>query len=594
MVKSMVARYLCALTVLTLTVLAVPAMAQSPEGNWNGSISVPNQQLPFSVNLNKAEAGWSATLDIQGQRGLPLRNVRVEGAKVAFEIEVAPGNVAAWEGTQDGDKITGDMLQAGMKFPFTLERKREAAAPALPEGMIPRELLFGNPERTAPQLSPDGAKLGYLAPSNGVLNVWVRTVGKDDDQVITADKKRGVRQFSWQHDAQHILYIQDRDGDENWHLYQTNLKTKNTRDLTPFEGIQAQIVASDERFPDHLLVGLNLRDRRAHDIHRLNLKNGALEMDTQNPGDVVGWVADQAMQIRAATATKSDGGIVVRVRDSAKSAWRDFQTWGSEDAFGGAVGFSPDNKAVWLISSNGANTYRLVEADLATGKQKVLAEDPQYDVSGVMVHPKTKKLEAVSFVRARTEWQVIDPAVRADFDALRKVRDGDFSVTSRDLADKTWIVVYDLDNAPVTFYTYDRGTKQASKLFTNRPALEKFTLAKMQPISYKSRDGLTIYGYVTLPAGKEPKNLPMVLNVHGGPWGRDSWGYDGEAQWLANRGYAVLQINFRGSTGYGKSFVNAGDREWGAKMHTDLLDGKQWAIAQGYADPTKICIYGGS
>lgn len=574
--------------------LAAPVAAQSPEGNWSGNVNLPGQQLPFSVNIKKAGDAWTATLDIQGRTGMPLRAVKVDGTTVAFEIEVAPGNVAAWQGTQEGDKITGEMSQAGMKFPFTLERKREAALPTLPAGMIPRELLFGNPERTSPQISPDGSKLAYLAPFNGVLNVWVRTIGKDDDQVVTADKKRGVRQFSWQADAQHILYIQDRDGDENWHLYQTNLANKNTRDLTPFEGIQAQIVAAEPSLPDQMLVGINLRDRRAHDVHRLNLKTGALELDTQNPGDVAGWVADQNLQIRAATATKPDGGVLIRVRDTAKSPWRDFQNWPSEDAFGGAAGFSPDGKAVWLISSNSANTYRLVEADLATGKQRVLAEDAQYDVSGVMVHPKTHKLEAVSFVRARTEWQVIDPAIKADFDALRKLRDGDFSVSSRDLADKTWIVVYDLDNAPVTFYTYDRATKQAAKLFTNRPALEKFTLAKMQPISFKSRDGLTIHGYLTLPPNKDAKNLPMVMNVHGGPWGRDVWGFDGEAQWLANRGYAVLQINFRGSTGYGKAFVNAGDREWGAKMHDDLLDGKQWAIAQGYADAKKICIYGGS
>jgi dipeptidyl aminopeptidase/acylaminoacyl peptidase len=189
---------------------------------------------------------------------------------------------------------------------------------------------------------------------------------------------------------------------------------------------------------------------------------------------------------------------------------------------------------------------------------------------------------------------VIDPSVKADFDALRRVRDGDFSVVSRDLADKTWLVVYDLDDAPVTYYTYDRATKQAAKLFTNRPALEKYKLAKMKPISFKARDGMTIYGYLTLPVDKEPRNLPMVLNVHGGPWGRDTWGLDNEAQWLANRGYAALQINFRGSTGYGKAYLNAGDREWAGKMHDDLIDGKNWAVQQGYADPKKVCIYGGS
>jgi dipeptidyl aminopeptidase/acylaminoacyl peptidase len=202
--------------------------------------------------------------------------------------------------------------------------------------------------------------------------------------------------------------------------------------------------------------------------------------------------------------------------------------------------------------------------------------------------------QAVSFVRERSEWQVLDPSIQADFDALRKVRDGDFSVVSRDLADTKWIVAFDLDNAPVSYYVYDRATKKAGFLFTNRPKLEKFKLAAMKPGSFQSRDGLTIHAYLTLPVDKDPKNLPLILNVHGGPWGRDTWGLDNEAQWMANRGYAVLQINFRGSTGYGKAFLNAGDREWGAKMHDDILDSKQWAIAQGYADPNRICIYGGS
>ncbi len=586
---------LLALAVVLAMGAAEQAVAQAgPEGNWEGSISVPNRELKFSVDIKKAESGFQGSITVAGQGTLPLKTVTYEASKIAFTLEPAPQMVISFEGKHEGNKITGQMNQAGMNFPFTLERKAAEEAPALPEGMIPRELLFGNPEKTAPQISPDGTRLTYLAPDKGVLNVWVRTIGKTDDAVVTSDKKRGVRSYFWQNDSQHILYIQDRDGDENWHLYQTHLATKNTRDLTPFEGTQAQVAGTDERFPNELLVSLNLRDRKAHDVYRLNLKNGALEMDTENPGDILGFVADQKFQIRAGTASTADGGIIVRVRDTVKSPWREFRKWGSEDAFGGAVGFTADNKSLWLTSSAGANTYRLVEANLATGKETVVAEDQQYDIGGAMVHPKTKKLEAVAFIRARTEWQLIDKTLQPDFDALRKVRDGDFNVTSRDLADKTWIVSYDLDNSPVSFYAYDRATKQASFLFTNRPALEKFKLANMQPVSFTARDGMTIHGYLTVPAGSSGKNLPMVLNVHGGPWGRDVWGYDGEAQWLANRGYAVLQVNFRGSTGYGKAFVNAGDREWGAKMHSDLLDGKKWAIQQGVADPAKICIYGGS
>jgi dipeptidyl aminopeptidase/acylaminoacyl peptidase len=470
-----------------------------------------------------------------------------------------------------------------------------AALPALAElpPLIPREVLFGNPVKTQAQISPNGKTLAYLAPDDkGVMNVWVRTLGQEDDKVVTADMKRGIRYYKWQQDSGHILYIQDRDGDEDWHVYQTNLKSKNTRDLTPFQGVRAQGFITDPNFPDEMLVQLNIRDRRLHDMYRINLKNGAVEMDTENPGDVAYFVEDNKFQVRAVQVTLPDGGTEIRVRDDVKSPWRSFQKWGPDETFGGIWAFTPDNTGVYLASSVDANASRLLEVDVASGKSKVVAEDKQYDVASPLTHPKTHKLEAVMFIRQRTEWTVIDKSLQADFDALRKVRDGDFYIDSRDLGDNTWIVSYAVDNAPAPTYAYDRASKKATFLFNDRPALEKYKLANMQPISLQARDEMTIYGYLTLPVGLEPKNLPMVLNVHGGPWLRDMWGLENEAQWLANRGYAVLQINFRGSWGYGKAYLNAGNREWGGKMHDDLIDGKNWAVKQGYADPKQVCIMG--
>lgn len=461
--------------------------------------------------------------------------------------------------------------------------------------LIPREVLLGNPDKAGPSISPDGKLLAYRAPdTNGVLNVWVRTMGQEDDRLITADKKRGIRISFWQQDSEHILYMQDLDGDENWHVYQTNVKTRNTRDLTPFQGVRAQPVAIDPNFPDEILVTLNLEDRTLFDVYRIRLKTGAVELDTKNPGDVSGWTADNRMQVRVASVFLPDGGTELRVRDAAESPWRSFQKWSADESFGGVAAFTPDDKRVWVISSVDANAARLVELDLASKEGKVIAEDPQYDADNVMTHPTKRTLEAVSFYRARQEWQLIDPSLKPDFDALRKVREGDFFVQSRDLADRHWIVSYVMDNGPVYYYAYDRESRTATLLFSNRAALEKYTLARMKPISFQARDGLTIHGYLTLPLGLEPRSLPMVLNVHGGPWGRDTWGFDPEVQWLANRGYAVLQVNFRGSTGYGKKFLNAGDREWAGKMHDDLIDAKNWAVNEGYADPKKICIYGGS
>jgi len=472
-----------------------------------------------------------------------------------------------------------------------------AVTPAVAElpPLIPRETLFGNPDKAQARISPDGKMLAYLAPDEKeVLNVWVRTMGQADDHVLTADKKRGIRYYDWQQDSEHILYIQDFDGDENWHVYQTNLKTKLTRDLTPFQGVQAQGFSTDPNFPDRIVVPLNIRDRRFHDIYRVNLNNGAVDMDTENPGDVAGWTLDNDFRVRVAQVFLPDGGNEIRVRDNEQSPWRTLVKWGPDETFGGVAGFTPDNQSVYLISSVGANAARLTEVSVASGESKVVAEDKQYDVSDVLTHPKNHTLEAVRFVRERSEWGLVDKSLQSDFDAIRQFRQGDFYVASRDLKDDKWIVIYVVDNGPVPYYVYDRDTRKFTFLFTNRADLEKYTLAKMQPISFQARDGMTIYGYLTLPVGLEPKNLPMVLNVHGGPWGRNTWGLDSEAQWLANRGYAVLQINFRGSTGYGKAYVNAGDREWAGKMHTDLIDGKDWAGKQGYADPSKVCIMGGS
>src|SRR5208282_2641072 len=460
--------------------------------------------------------------------------------------------------------------------------------------LIPRSVLFGNPERSSPQISPDGALLAYLAPDQGVLNIWVRTLGKTDDRAITNDRKRGIRNLFWQYDSKSILYAQDQNGDENWRVYQTTIATSHTRDLTPFDKVRADIVALEPSHPDVALIQLNKRDPKVFDIYRVNLQTGELTLDTENPGDVASFQPDHDLQVRAAQVTTPDGGTVIRVRDNAQSPWRELMKWGPEETLGNVVGFSPDNSALLVITSLDANAARLLSVDVATGKSTVISQDPQFDVSFVVTHPRTNKLQAVVFLRERRDFQILDPTLQPDLDALKKVRDADISDISRDLADDKWVVAFEGDDAPIYYYLYDRSNRKATVLFSNRPALENFKLAKVKPIQYKARDGMTIYGYLTTPAGVEAKNLPMVVFPHGGPWGRDLWGYDPNAQWLANRGYAVLQPNFRASTGYGKLYLNAGDRQWAGTMRTDLLDAKDWAVKQGVADPAKVCIMGGS
>ncbi|MDY7024030.1 MAG: prolyl oligopeptidase family serine peptidase, partial [Cyanobacteriota bacterium] len=458
--------------------------------------------------------------------------------------------------------------------------------------LIPRDILFGNPERTRPSLSPDGKYLTYLAPDeNDVLQVWLRTVGQEDDRKLTADKKRGIRAFFWTYSPSQLIYAQDSDGDENWHLYLVNIESNIVRDLTPFQGVRAQVVDLDHNFPEELLVGMNLRSPQVFDVYHVNLKNGAVEFYAENPGNIVSWTADSQLKIRAATATTEDGGYDLLYRETPDSDWETLRHWGPDEE-GGAVYFSNDGKTLYIVGNHDANAERLLAYDLASRSESVIAEDPQYDIGGIFAHPTTRNIEAVSFYKDKEEWQILDSSIEADLEAIKSISSGEFGI-SRILTDEKWLVSFVNDDGPVSYYVYDRASKSNRFLFTNQPKLEGLQLAAMEPMCFTARDGLTIHGYLTKPVGVSTP-VPTVMLVHGGPWARDFWGYDPEAQWLANRGYAVLQLNFRGSTGYGKDFVNAANREWAGKMHDDLIDGVNWLVEQKIAQPDKIAIMGGS
>ncbi len=463
--------------------------------------------------------------------------------------------------------------------------------------LIPLEVLLGNPTKSQARISPDGTRLSYLAPSEkGVLNVWVRTLGAEDDAMLTQDEDRGIRIHFWAEDGKHLLYLQDIGGDENWHVYSVHLESKQVRDLTPFFGVRAENIVTDRRSPNQILVGLNLRDRRLFDMHRIDLTTGAVVPDTENPGDVVGWLTDPEFRIRAALASHpQDGSTILRVRDSVEAPWRDLVTW-PWDENGTAHDFSAGGGSLYVESSLDSDTTRLLEVDAATGEiLRVLAHHEQSDVGSVLIHPETRVVQAVSFEYEMPEWRVLDPSIAADVEALESPGHGVWTPVARDRADRRWILHYDSDTRPGRYYAYDRESRELEFLFTTRPALERYALAPRKPVVITARDGLELVSYLTTPLGVEPKKLPMVLYVHGGPWGRDQWGYDPIAQWLANRGYAVLQVNFRASTGFGKKFMNAGNREWGVgSMQHDLTDAVQWAVDQGIADPAKVAIMGGS
>jgi dipeptidyl aminopeptidase/acylaminoacyl peptidase len=471
--------------------------------------------------------------------------------------------------------------------------------------LIPRDVLFGNPRRAQARLSHDGKWISFQAPVKGVLNVWVApSTDLSKAQPVTEEKIRPIPTHSWAYDNKHILYIQDKNGDENFHLYAANVVTKETKDLTPIKGVRAEIQEVSEKFPNEVLVGLNDRDQRYHDIWRVNIATGDKKLVLQNPG-VAGYVTDDEFRVRLAMNYTKTGGQVLQVpeKEGDTSKWKDFLEFGPEDAMTSSpAGFDKSGNTLYLLDSRNRNTGGLFAMNLKTGKVKLLADDRRTDVGGVLVHPTEKNIQAVSFTYGRTEWKILDPSIAADIEFLKKFQDGDFIVTSRTLDDREWTVAYILDNGPVKFYRYERSPKRKMHfLFNNRDDLGDYPLVKMHDRVIKSRDGLDLVCYLSLPPGTDPDHdgkpnrpLPMVLDVHGGPWARDSWGLNPTHQWLANRGYAVLSVNYRGSAGFGKEFINAANGEWSRKMHDDLLDAVKWAVDEKIAQPDKVAIMGGS
>jgi len=483
---------------------------------------------------------------------------------------------------------------------FVLAVPHSMAADGDPVPLIPRQVLFGNPDRTTVRLSPDGRYISFLAPSDGVMNVWV---GPSDDPAaakpVTHDRGRGIMSYSWTYLKDYLIYMQDTAGDENWKVYSVNVATGETRLLTPPEGVAAYIWAVSPEHPEEIVVGLNDRIPQLHDLYRVNLRTGERELLYENEG-LMDLVLDLDYNIRFGITMTPDGGLSILRR--VEGQWHPFATVSMEDSLTTyPIGLDATGTKLYMLDSRGRDTAALTVHDLETGAVQVLYEDPRADVDNALVHPTELVVQAAASTYDRTTWQVLDERIAGDLEYLAQVADGELEVVSRTWDDRTWIAAYSLDNGPVRYYRYDRDARTATFLFTNRSALEGLPLAKMHPVIIRSRDGLNLVSYLTLPPWHEPEDgirpaepLPMVLEVHGGPWARDYWGYNSIHQWLANRGYAVLSVNFRGSTGFGKAFLNAGNREWGAKMHDDLVDAVQWAIDNGIADPDRICISGGS
>ena len=479
-----------------------------------------------------------------------------------------------------------------------------AAAQAAP--LIERAKLFGNPSRAGASLAPDGKHLAWLAPRDGVMNIWVAPIDKlEAARPLTTSKDRPIRLLFWAPDSSMVMYIQDKAGDENFLLYGIDVQSGAERTLTPFEKTRVQVVSVSPLVKDRILVGLNNRDPQWHDIHSLDLKTGKLTEIIRADG-YAGFVAGANHALRLALRPNAAGGMdyftVSATPAGPKVVDKPVASTGLDDSLTTSpAGFTVDGKTLYWIDSRGRNTAALVAQDAATGATRVIGENARADISNAMSNPRTGEIEAYAVTYLRDEWTAIDPKIGADLEWLRKELKGDISVTSRTDDDRLWTVAVDPVVAPSSVHLYDRKAKTLKQLYVSRPELVGAPLQPMYPVEIKSRDGLTLPSYLTLPPGSDADGdgvpvapVPMVLLVHGGPWARDDYGYNSYHQWLANRGYAVLSVNFRGSTGFGKAFISAGDLEWGRKMHDDLIDAVDWAVKRGVAPADQVAIMGGS
>lgn len=471
-----------------------------------------------------------------------------------------------------------------------------------PAPLIPRAALFGNPTRAQGLISPDGQWLSWIAPRDGVLNIWIAPASDPEAaRAITAATERPIRQHFWAPDASAVMYIQDKGGDENFLLYRVDIATGAETSLTPFENTLVQLIGASTTRKDKLLLGLNNRDPQWHDVHLLDLATGTLTLVLENNA-YAGFEADDSLTLHMAYRQNEAGGTdYFRITGNVVEE-TPFETTAMEDSLTTApAGYTSDGATLYWIDSRGRNTAALFAQDTATGARRLIAEDDKADISSTLRHPVTGEVEAYAVNYLKTEWIATDPGVAASLAWLGERLEGSFGVNSRTDDDTVWIVWNDPLTRPVRTFIYDRTAQTLTPFYTSRPELEGAPLQPMHPVEIASRDGLTLPSYLTLPPGSDADGdgvpeapVPMVLLVHGGPWARDTYGFNAAHQMLANRGYAVLSVNFRGSTGFGKGFLNAANKQWGLKMHDDLIDAVNWAVDQGIAQADKIAIMGGS
>ncbi|HRE13188.1 MAG TPA: S9 family peptidase [Usitatibacteraceae bacterium] len=466
------------------------------------------------------------------------------------------------------------------------------AAAAAPAKTLPLRDFFRNPEQTGHQISPDGRYISWLAPWEKRMNVFVRPYGGGEAKRVTAETARDLAGYGWKGDR--IVYAKDFGGDENFHIVSVGLDGGDLKDLTPGEKVKANVVDILEDDPDHLIVSHNRRDARAFDVYRVNVRTGTETMIAQNPGNIVGWMTDHAGRLRVATAT--DGvNTSLLYREKESDPFKPIVTTNFRESVAPML-FTFDDKRLYVASNRGRDKAALFEFDPVTAKEgRLIAENDGYDVGRLNHSRKRKVLTGYSVTTWKTERFFLDKEAEAMYRDLEKKLPGyEIALASANKAEDKYVVATYSDRTRGKRYLYDKATGKLDFLADVSPWLPEGELAEMKPVTYTSRDGLTIHGYLTLPKGVAPKNLPVVVNPHGGPWARDNWGFNPEVQFLANRGYAVFQMNFRGSTGYGRKFWEASFKQWGRTMQDDITDGVEWLKKEGIADPKRVAIYGAS
>jgi len=458
---------------------------------------------------------------------------------------------------------------------------------------IPLEDFFKNPEKTAFRLSPNGAYYSYMAPWEKRLNVFVQKVGADSAVRITSETARDIAGYLWKGNDR-ILYLKDTGGDENFQLYGVNIDGADQKGLTVFEKVRTELIDDLEDMEDEVIVGLNKRNPEVFDPFRLNVNTGELTQLAENPGNIVGWMTDHDGKLRVAIT--SDGvNQTLLYRDTEDTPFNKVLTTSFKETVSPYL-FTFDNKMLYTASNLNRDKTALVIFDPATAKEKeVLFETQEADIEGIDYSRKDKKLLSVSWVTDKEKDHFFDQEAEAMFKDLQsKLKGYQVAIGSHNKAEDKFMIRTYSDKSRGAYYLYDKASKELTKLADLSPWLNEDDLCDMKPITYKSRDGLTIHGYLTLPKGYEAKNLPVIINPHGGPWARDYWGFNSEVQFLANNGYAVLQMNYRGSTGFGKEFWQSSFKQWGRTMQNDISDGVKWLVDEGIADPKRVAIYGGS